>query len=579
MPEGALSGELAVMAMIARDALEQLDVRRPAALIPMLARGLRAARDAHDAVDSAGGDENARHEARVLLAHKIRQYEEALVHASGVAIDAVAQRETLVPGGATVVSARAFVPAGSPVQVQALAVVAGEGWRIEPAEAPAPPAGNIFARLFREQPTRAEHVRLTAPDDSRSTQPYWLETPRRGDVFEWHPSGPKSEPFGLPVARGRATLSVEDLDLVVHVPVQFRTVDRVRGELRRNLHVVPALSVAITPALQIVKVSERSAPRDITVRVESHAPERVDGHVTLDVPAGWALEPAQVPLSIAAEGEGATARFTVRPAAGAAAGAYRVTARAVAGGQVYDERMRVLAYPHVQTHRIYEPAALDVQVIDLDVAPVTLGYIMGVDDEVPDALRLMGVDVTLLTPQDLASGDLSRFHTIMAGIRVSDVRPDFVANIARLHDYVRAGGTLIVQEQHGAYTSRNLAPFQAEIGSRVTDEDAPVTILEPAHPVFMFPNRITQADFEGWVQERNAYGFTTWDSRYTPLLESHDPWDPEQKGGLLYARMGDGHYVYSAYSWFRQLPGGVPGAYRIVANLISLGHAPPVTGQ
>jgi LmbE family N-acetylglucosaminyl deacetylase len=574
LPDGALASELSTMATVASDALEQLDVRRPAALLPLLARGLRAAQDAHDAAATVQASEDARAEARFLLAHKIRQYEDAMLHASGVSIDAVAQRETLVPGAATIVSARAFLPERSPVTVKALEVRAGDGWRVESSEAPAPPAGNIFARLFREQPTVAEHARVTAPHTARPTQPYWLLEPARNDVFQWSDDGPKSVPFGPPEVTGRATLVIEDHELVVDVPVQARTVDRVRGELRRNLHVVPALSVSITPGLEIVKLSDRQAPREITVRVENLAATAMDGYVTLDVPSGWRLDPARVPVSIANEGEGHTARFTVRPASDAKVSAYQIAARAVAGDREYGERMRLLVYPHIQTHRIYEPATVDVQVIDLEVAPLTLGYIMGVDDEVADALRLMGVDVTLLTPNDLAAGDLSRFDTIMAGIRVSDQRPDFVANINRLHDFVRAGGTLIVQEQHAPYVARNLAPFPGEIGSRVTDEEAPITILEPEHPVFTFPNRITQADFDGWVQERNAYGFTTWDERYTPLLESHDPWDPEQQGGLLYARMGEGHYVYTAYSWFRQLPAGVPGAYRIVANLVSLSKAP-----
>ena len=202
---------------------------------------------------------------------------------------------------------------------------------------------------------------------------------------------------------------------------------------------------------------------------------------------------------------------------------------------------------------------------------MTVGYIMGTGDEVPEGLKRLGVPVTLLTPNDVASGDLSRFDTIMVGVRASEVRPDFVANHGRLLDYVRNGGTMIVQEQHEVYTQKNLAPFPAEIGSRVTDEEAPVTILVPTHPVFTTPNRITQEDFKNWRQERNAYGFQKFDAQYTPLLESHDPWDTEQKGGLVYARIGKGHYVYSAYSWFRELPDGVPGAYRIVANLVSLG--------
>jgi LmbE family N-acetylglucosaminyl deacetylase len=573
LPDGTLAEPLGVMDEAARRALADLDVRDPSAVVATLARGLTAARGARASLASLQADADAKAEADFLLAQKVRQFEDALVHASGVTFDAVSQTETLVPGATTTVSVRAFVPEGSPVTVGTMSVAA-PGWAIADTEPPTPPPGNMYARLFREQPSAVVHKTITAPGDARPTQPYWLEERGTGDVFTWAPQGPKSVPLAPPLVEGLLALTVGGVPVEVRTPVQFRTVDPVRGELRRPLAVVPALSVAITPGLEIVKLSQRTAARDVTVRVDSHASTAVDGDVVLDLPPGWTSDPVSVPVSIARAGEGVTARFRVTPAATASVGPYRIAARARAGGRTYTERLRVLAYPHIQTHRMYEPAVLDVQVIDLDVAPLTLGYIMGTGDEVPVGLRLMGVDVTLLTPTDVASGDLARFDAIMVGVRASEVRPDFVANISRLHDYVRDGGTLVVQEQHEIYTSRNLAPFPGEIGSRVTDEEAPVTILQPTHPVFTFPNRIGPSDFAGWIQERNAYGFRTWDDRYTPLLESHDPWDTEQKGALLYARVGKGHYVYSAYSWFRQLPDGVPGAYRIVANLISLGKAP-----
>lgn len=585
LPEGALSGPLGVMGEAATKAVDELDVRDPAGIVPHLVRGLTAAREARTALQGLTASAEAKAEADFLLEHKVRQYEEALLHASGVTLEAVSMAETIVPGGATTVSVRAFVPDGSAASVGAMELGvpggssdtsgAAAGWRITETEAPTPASTNMYARFFREQPTRVVHKAVTAPDNARPTQPYWLiESSNNENVFTWPADGPKSVPLGPPVLEGRFALNIGGAPVEVRVPVIHRQVDPVRGELRRPLVIVPALSVAITPGLDLVRLTERTTPRDVAVRVESQAPSAVDGEVVLDLPAGWTSEPAAVPFSIGQAGQGETARFRVTPARGAEVGEYRLAAKAKANGREYRERLRVLAYPHVQTHRIYEPATLEVQVVDLEVAPVTLGYIMGTGDEVPEGLRLMGVDVTLLTAADLASGDLAKFDTVMVGVRASEVRPDFVANIARLHDYVRNGGTLIVQEQHQVYTSKQLAPFPGEIGSRVTDEEAPVTILQPEHPVFTFPNRIGPKDFEGWRQERNAYGFMKWDERYTPLLESHDPWDSEQKGALLYARMGKGHYVYSAYSWFRQFPDGVPGAYRIVANLISLGKAP-----
>jgi hypothetical protein len=186
------------------------------------------------------------------------------------------------------------------------------------------------------------------------------------------------------------------------------------------------------------------------------------------------------------------------------------------------------------------------------------------------------VDVTLLDDDTLATGDLGRFDTIVVGVRASEARPAFVANNGRLHAYMERGGTLIVQYQQLDYLARRLTPYPATApdNSRVTDERAPVRMLAPTHPVLSFPNRIAAADFDGWVQERNLYAFTTFDPRYTPLLETQDPGEAPQQSGELYAEVGRGRYVYTAYSWFRQLPAGVPGAYRQMANLISLSKAP-----
>jgi hypothetical protein len=210
-------------------------------------------------------------------------------------------------------------------------------------------------------------------------------------------------------------------------------------------------------------------------------------------------------------------------------------------------------------------------VFDLKVAPVKVGYIMGSGDQVPDALRRMGLSVTDLGEESLGAGDLSSFNTIVVGIRASEARPDFVANNGRLLEFVKNGGTLIVQYQQPDFAARGLAPFPVKMPTRVTDETAPVKILVPTHRVFTTPNAITTSDFDNWVQERNLYALTAFGPEFTPLLESADPGEPAAAGGEVYARIGKGQYVYTAYAWFRQLPAGVPGAYRQFANLVSLG--------
>ena len=195
---------------------------------------------------------------------------------------------------------------------------------------------------------------------------------------------------------------------------------------------------------------------------------------------------------------------------------------------------------------------------------------MGSGDQVPDAIRRMGLQVTMLDEDRLASSDLAAHDVIVVGIRASEARPDFVANHGRLLDFARAGGTLIVQYQQPDYTARKLPPLPAEGATRVTDETATVRVLAPGHPALNAPNKITPGDWDDWVQERNLYSFAKFDPGYTALLESADPGEAPQQGGLLITAVGKGYYVYTAYSWFRQLPAGVPGAYRMFANLLSL---------
>ena len=547
LPEGALAKPLSEMDAASRAALDDVDVRRPARIVPTLARGLAAAREARAAVASVAASAEAKAEAVFLLDHEIRQYEQAMLHASGVYVEALATTETVVPGGQVSVSVRAFLPESSGATIGTLALELPRGWTQTPlAEAPQFTGRGFMARFLREQPSQQASFTVTAPADAAVTQPYWLEpapggrtasaAESRGDVFVWKDGGPMHVPFGPPVATGRAqvTLAGATIDLVV--PVQFRIIDPVRGELRRALEVVPALSVHVAPGMDVVALDRMRAPRQVTVRVESLAPTAQAGQVALQLPTGWKAEPATVPFSVAQAGQSATATFTLIAPADVKPGTYVFTAQAtVPGRPPYASSLRAVTYPHIQTHRMYEPARFDLRLVDVTVAPVTVGYIMGTGDEVPDGLKRLGVPVTLLTPSDVAAGDLSRFDTIMVGVRASEVRPDFVANHGRLLDYVRNGGTMIVQEQHEVYTQKNLVPFPAEIGSRVTDEEAPVTILAPTHPVFTTPNRITQDDFKNWRQERNAYGFQKFDAQYVPLLESHDPWDTEQKGGLVYA--------------------------------------------
>jgi hypothetical protein len=257
------------------------------------------------------------------------------------------------------------------------------------------------------------------------------------------------------------------------------------------------------------------------------------------------------------------------------AGDFAVQAVVRAGGREFRNGYLEVAYPHIETHYIYAPAASKVEVFDVRSRVTSVGYVDGAGDRVAEALEQMGIAVTHLSDDDLASGDLSRFPAIVLGIRAYTARGVLASANPRLLDYVNRGGTLVVQyNRSNEVPNIQIGPFPFTMTSnnnfRVTREDAPMRILDPEHPAFNTPNRITERDFEGWVQERGTYFLSQWDARYTPLLSSNDPGDQPLNGGLVAGQYGKGTYVYTGYVFFRELPAGVPGAYRLFANLISI---------
>lgn len=569
LPRGAFATELGAIDVAVARAAAEFRPLEPERLVPLLAEGLRATRQARSAIARAPVDAGARADADFLLASKEADFVEALAQAAGIVVDPLADAETVVPGGTLDVTVRLFLEHPDRVRVSTTAMTVPQGW-----ESQQVPTAAATGGFRRETPTSATSFRVRVPAGAASTEPYFLERPRTGDLYDWPESPVRGRPFDDPLLTARVTLSVGGEELALSRPVQYRFADRVRGEIRRDIDVVPDLTVGLDSNLLVVPSGGAAQPQRLVVRASSSSRDSLSGTLRLRLPAGWTATPAEVPFTLA-PGHSTTSVFVAMPSARRSPGTLSVAAEAVVGGRTFSTDVQQVAYAHIQTHRIYSQAQAMIKVFDFAVAPVRVGYIMGSGDEVPAALRRMGVDVTMIDPTMLATADLSVFDTIVVGVRASEARPDFVANHERLHRYMENGGTLVVQYQQLDYEQQGLPPFPVEEGvnSRVTDETAAVEILEPDHPVFTFPNRITQADFAGWVQERNLYAFPRFDPRYVPLLESADPGEPAQRGGEVYARVGKGQYVYTAYAWFRQLRAGVPGAYRQFANLVSLSKA------
>lgn len=576
LPAGALRAPLAAMQKASASALSSLDVTAPAKIIPALASGLTAARDARKQLAALGSASAvARADADFFLALKESEFEEALVRASGLVVDVLANAETAAPGEAVHASVHIYVPDGSAVTLAASTLDAPAGWQVAAGgDAKKDDPNDFMARFFRETPTRSDAFTVQVPADASFTQPYWLAKKRQGNVFDWTDPKTKNLPFAPAFVTGVVHATIGGVPVSVHRPLQYRFADSIRGEIRRDFNVVPALTVAFDQQLDVVALSSLGQPRRVVLRIQNQTLDSGKGVARVRAPEGWKVEPAEAAFSVSARGERDALVFQVTPAPGTKEGLYPLAAEASIDGRLYQTAMRTVEYPHIQTHRLYDAALEQVRVLDVKVAPVRVGYVMGSGDLVPDAIKRLGLEVTLLHEEDLSAGDLSRFDTIVIGVRASESRPDFVANNGRLLQFVRDGGTLVVQYQQPDFLARHLAPFPGTMASRVTDETAPITVLQPQHPLFTFPNAIGESDWQSWVQERNLYAFSTFDPQYVPLLETQDPGEPPQRGGALYARLGKGHYVYTSYAWFRQLPAGVPGAYRLFANLLSLPKAP-----
>ena len=340
-----------------------------------------------------------------------------------------------------------------------------------------------------------------------------------------------------------------------------------RGGVLEPLVVTPAVGLRAEPSSAILPTDGSPLPVSVTI----HAQQPSHGSVHLTLPTGWTAEPAQAAFNLTAPGDSDPIRFLVH---GQPTGNAPVTLQAVveAKGTTFTEGWRRIGYPGLLPVNQYLPATVAVRSVDARVAPgLKVGYIMGTGDELPQAIRALGITPHLLTPQDLASADLSQWNVLVVGIRAYTVRPDLSAAQDRLNAWVRNGGTLIVQYQGSNFP----APAPIDLGNspeKVVEEDSPVTLLAPANPLLTAPNRLTPADFNAWVEERGHSFAASWDAQYTPLTETADHGQDPQQGGLLITHPGQGTYIYCAYALHKQLPALVPGAYRLLANLLSAGH-------
>jgi hypothetical protein len=596
------------------------------ATVQPLLNGLHAVRSLRTRVRAVALAQGARDDLDFRLQQKETEFQKAVLLANGVRIEVLADDGVVVPGQAVKVSVvianngsanftvkppkiAGFDSEATCTLAEVIGGGGGRGGRGRGGEAP--PTGSVVSQLKKATVARCE-VTLKVPADARISEPYWH---RQGEAGRYTFDADAS--FGLPFRPtpfhvqmtfvfNTASQDPPSEEVVADLPILHRYEgDIFSGEKRSELLVVPAISVRVAPEIAIVPVASLTLPgasqsnqgsakprrsleasakaeREVRVTVVNNTPGASEGAIKLNVPAGWSVSPQQQAVTFVRQDESQTVRFTMKPAADAALGVYHVRAVVSSAGRTFDRGYQTIEYPHIRRQHIYHDADVTLKVINVKTAPnLTVGYIVGVGDDVPAAIEQLGVKLEFITPEDLAWGNLSRFSAIVTGVRAYEHRADLRANNKRLLDYVNAGGTVIVQYNKFEFNETYYGPYPALVSdNRVTDEAAPVNIVAPGDPLVTFPNEVTSATWKGWVQERGLYFLGDRDPRYRDIVSLEDPFpfnEGEKRGALVETTYGKGNWVYVGLGLWRQLPAGTDGAYQLLANLISLGKAPTAT--
>jgi LmbE family N-acetylglucosaminyl deacetylase len=435
------------------------------------------------------------------------------------------------------------------------------------------------------------NFRLKVPDDAPATRPYWhRDDPETQSLNTVDDGNYATLPLPPPPLRvhadyritGRADLSIQGFQIkgtdgpraAISSTVRVPFIEKDGEQREPTLAVAPSFSVMLEPGTQIIRTDGTSA-KVVKVEVRTNVSEPATGKLRLEPPPEWKFEPGNLSVEFHGRGEKQEFEFKIFPD-NLKEGKANVRAIFDAGGKRFTEGYTLVTRDDLGTAYYYQPAVQHISMVDVKIpSQLMVGYIMGAGDNIPTVLTQIGMNVTMIPPETIATQDLSKYGTIVLGIRAYDTQKDLVENNARLLKYVSDGGTLIVQYNAGVadFNSEHLTPFLAELSrERVTVEEAPVDILQPQDNIFHYPNQITPHDFDGWVQERGLYFMDKWDGQFQPLLSCHDPGQAPQEGGLLRAQYGKGIYIYTGYAFFRQLPYGVPGAIRLFVNLLNSGH-------
>lgn len=477
----------------------------------------------------------------------------------GLYLEAVAGEPSATPGEEVELNIEAINRSRIPVSLQSVNIL---------------PEGRdtalSLALNYNEDQKVSKMVAL--PEDMEATSPYWLKEKWEEGRYTVEDQRLRGLPEAPRAFRVQFNLTVAGRPFAVQKEVVYKYEDPVKGEVFQPFEITPPVFVQTAEPVYVFGHDE---PQTVEVVVKS-GKAQVSGTVELRHSEGWTVEPESVGFELALKGEEKTLRFQLSPPK--QQDESFITPLAKVGGQAYSRKLTRIDYSHIPVQTILLDASARVARVELEKAGDEIGYIMGLGDEIPASLEQIGYNVSLLEENGITPENLRRFDAVILGARAYNGLERARFYQPALFEYVKNGGTLIVQYNKNfglTVPMEDLAPYPLKISrDRVTVENAPVRFLKPEHPILNWPNKITASDFDGWVQERGLYFPNEWAEQYEPILSSNDPGEPPRDGGLLVARYGEGYYIYTGYSWFRQLPAGVPGAFRLFANMISIGKKP-----
>jgi LmbE family N-acetylglucosaminyl deacetylase len=584
--QGEWKSRLAALSATVDKASDSFSAEDPAKIAPILADGLTQTNALLADLAKSTLPEDARYNMTHELLIKQHQFNDALAQALAVSVvatvapsgpervgplGAAAEPEQAfqiaIPGQAFNVSVHLANQGSEPVTLGGFDLDTNDesGWKIT-----APDVSGVLAAAQ----ARNVAVQVVVPPNATFTRPYFSRPTVEQSYYDIDDPRYLNLPTSYYPLSARLTFQYHGVDF--HTLAVVQSVHRVTGPgpMMEPLLVGPPISLWLSPAAGIVPLSSATLHLQVTLHSDVKGPAK--GTVHLDLPQGWTSIPASVNFATSQDGDEQNLNFEIHPS-GVRAQQYDIKAVAEYNGQSFTEGFKTVGYTGLRPYPYYRKADYHTTGVDVKVAPaLNVGYIMGTGDDVPRSLEDLGVHVKFLSPQDLQTGNLSAYDAILVGIRAYAVRPEIKTANDRLLEYVKGGGVLLIQYQTPEF-DHNYGPYPFSFGpnpEKVVEENNKMTLLAPADPVLTWPNKITEADFSGWVEERGHDFVAQWDPKYIAPLETHDQDQDLQKGGLIYAPYGKGVYVYTAFALYRQLPEGVPGAFRLFANLLSLKKNP-----